>query len=298
LAERIAEERRRLAAAENQVRECRQKLSRLEAEKSGFTGGFLSSITRRTLPDTTAMLRLQKWNTPTIYNGWEQVTKNPNYGRECFNLEPVMDHNPGMGSLVGLAVTVKIRGGERCEKSRWSSFAQHVASLPAGIPKIIVVQDEDKPLILGSMWGEVAATFFRSLGVTGCIVDGGVRDLDEMAGVGLHAISRGVCVGHAFGVDPLEWDVPVSVFGVTVKPGQLIHADKHGFLVVPEEDETELPDATDFMDDLERRHTIVPGKEGTGMKPQEILEKMEEARVGFGAEKTNKFGSYNSRFNC
>ena len=73
LAERIAEERRRLAAAENQVRECRQKLSRLEAEKSGFTGGFLSSITRRTLPDTTAMLRLQKWNTPTIYNGWEQV---------------------------------------------------------------------------------------------------------------------------------------------------------------------------------------------------------------------------------
>merc|ERR1711997_1214951 len=119
-----------------------------------------------------------------------------------------------------------------------------------------------------------------------------------MTAAGFHAMSRGVCVGHGFGGIPIEWDIPIEVFGTTVQPGQLIHADKHGFLVVPEEDEARLPDATDFMDDLERRHTIVPGKEGTGMKPQEILEKMEEARVGFGDEKTNKFGSYNSRFNC
>ena len=32
-------------------------------------------------------------------------------------------------------------------------------------------------------------------------------------------------------VAPVEWDVPISVFGVTVRPGQLIHADQHGFLV-------------------------------------------------------------------
>ena len=49
-------------------------------------------------------------------------------------------------------------------------------------------------------------------------------------------------------VAPVEWDVPISVFGVTVRPGQLIHADQHGFLVVPEEDEAKLEEATSFMD--------------------------------------------------
>ena len=46
----------------------------------------------------------------------------------------------------------------------------------------------------------------------------------------------------------MEWDVPISVFGVTVRPGQLIHADQHGFLVIPEEDEPKLEEATSFMD--------------------------------------------------
>ena len=46
----------------------------------------------------------------------------------------------------------------------------------------------------------------------------------------------------------MEWDVPISVFGVTVRPGQLIHADQHGFLVIPEEDEAKLEEATSFMD--------------------------------------------------
>ena len=49
-------------------------------------------------------------------------------------------------------------------------------------------------------------------------------------------------------VAPVEWDVPISVFGVTVRPGQLIHADQHGFLVIPEEDEEKLEEATSFMD--------------------------------------------------
>ena len=49
-------------------------------------------------------------------------------------------------------------------------------------------------------------------------------------------------------VAPVEWDVPISVFGVSVRPGQLIHADQHGFLVVPEEDEAKLEEATSFMD--------------------------------------------------
>lgn len=280
----------------------RVQLIQTKAAAATKKGQFLDAIKRDSLPDTTTILQLMKWNTPTISNGWEQITKNPMYGRECFNLEPITDHMPQMGSLVGFAVTVTIRPGDPSVPKLYGAgrqaFRDHVASLPPELPKIIVVQDEDKPLILGSMWGEVNATFFRSLGVLGCIVDGGVRDLDEMTSVGLHAMSRGVCIGHAFGGIPVKWDIPIQVFGTTVRPGQLIHADKHGFLVVPEEDEQKLLEASEFMDTLERKHTIVPGREGVGKSPAEISKAMDEANKAFADTKNKRYGTYDERFGC
>jgi len=274
----------------------------LQAEKLKALGktGFNTNIQRK-LQSTTTLLQLLKWNTPTVYNGWEQVTKNPNYGRECFNLEPVQDHSPEMGPMVGYAVTVKIQPGDvgivekhgaSGRKGMWS----FMSTLPTEIPKIIVVQDMTKPVIFGSMWGEVNATFFKSVGALGCITDGGVRDLDEMKNVGFHAMSRGVTISHSFGVPPLEWDIPITVFGTTVRPGQLIHADKHGFLVVPEEDEEKLLDATEFMDLMERKYVITPGREGVGQHPDQIAKKMGEVFSGLAKEKKEKYGTYRSRF--
>ena len=102
--------------------------------------GFLANINRKML-DTSSLLGLLKWNTPTIYNGWEQITTNPNYGRSCFNLEPIIDHSPEMGSMVGYAVTVKINPGKiedlekevkKGNKGMWS----FMATLPTHIPKV------------------------------------------------------------------------------------------------------------------------------------------------------------------
>jgi len=299
----ISDADQQIEMLENQLLKARAMRAELIRKKSAAVdkkGQFIDAIQRGSLPDTSMILQLLKWNTPTISNGWEQITKNPMYGRECFNLEPIIDHMPQMGPLVGFAVTVTIRPGDhsvpKLHSANRQGFRDHVASLPAGLPKIIVVQDEDKPLILGSMWGEVNATFFRSLGVAGCIVDGGGRDLDEMTSVGLHAMSRGVCIGHAFGGIPVTWDIPIQVFGVTVRPGQLIHADKHGFLVVPEEDEQELLEASEFMDNLERKHTIVPGKEGISKSPFEISKAMNEANRAFAEAKKQRYGTYEERF--
>jgi regulator of RNase E activity RraA len=54
-------------------------------------------------------------------------------------------------------------------------------------------------------------------------------------------------VGHGYG-SLLRWNCPVEVFGRTVHPGQLIHADQHGFLAIPREDEPRLLEASLFMD--------------------------------------------------
>merc|ERR1712215_124181 len=263
-------------------------------------GGFLSNTQRSLLP-TSDLLGLQRWNTPSVYNGWEQITSDPNYGRRGFNLEPIMDHSPELGPMVGYAVTVKIKPGdvETVEeqaalgnKGMWS----FMATLPTDLPKIVVVQDLSKPVIYGSMWGEVNATFFKSVGAVGCITDGGVRDLDEMKNIGFHAMSRGVTISHSYGVVPVEVDVPITAFGVSVQPGQLIHADKHGFLVIPEADEKRLLEATEFMDLMERKYVITPGREGVGSHPSQIAKRMGEVFTEMSKEKKEKFGTFRQRF--
>ena len=114
-----------------------------------------------------------------------------------------------------------------------------MGTLPADLPKIIVVEDLTKPVIYGSMWGEVRkievfskalkkmnknlkscknspqvnATYYKSAGAVGCITDGGVRDLQEMKNVGFHAMSRGVTISHAFGVSLGKWGVAISFWG-------------------------------------------------------------------------------------
>merc|ERR1712123_470395 len=302
LEDALREEDKVIDDLEAKLAERRENKLRLLAEKQQACNkpGFVENVNRK-LQSTTQLLQLLKWNTPTVYNGWEQITGNPNYGRSCFNLEPIQDHSPEMGPMVGYAVTVKIQPGnievvEEQEALGRKGMWSFMATLPTDLPKIVVVQDISKPVIYGSMWGEVNATFFKSVGALGCITDGGVRDLDEMKNVGFHAMSRGVTISHSYGVPPLEWDVPVTAFGVTIRPGQLIHADKHGFIVVPEEDEENLLEATEFMDLMERKYVIVPGREGVGKHPRVIAKEMEEVCEKMGKEKKEKYGSFRDKF--
>jgi len=110
--------------------------------------------------------------------------------------------------------------------SAWAEYRRYVAAAPG--PKIVVIQDLDKPRTVGAFWGEVNSNVHRALGCVGTITDGGIRDVDEMTNAGFKAIARRLCVGNAFSA-PVKWGVAVEVFGCRVEPGQLIHADKHGF---------------------------------------------------------------------
>lgn len=233
------------------------------------------------------MLRLKRWNTPTIYNGWEQVTSR-DHAHECFNLEEVRDFMPQMGSMVGRAVTLVIEPGNPAPKrdnpETWKACQQYIASIDG--PKIVVVQDMDKPNVLGSMWGEVTANLMRALGCVGTITDGAVRDIDEMTSAGIKAIARRLCVGHAH-AHPFRFDCPVEVFGCSVQPGQLIHADKHGFVAVPPEDEAGLLEASLFMDQLECETVIATAR--SGKHGDELIEAFNATLKEFGRRIHAKF---------
>jgi 4-hydroxy-4-methyl-2-oxoglutarate aldolase len=193
------------------------------------------------------LLKLKRWNTPSVYNGWEHITKRSRL--EGFNIEETRDFMPEFGPMIGYAVTVKIKPSEPSPNpDAWEEYRNFIASLKG--PKIIVMQDLDKPNVVGSFWGEVTANTHRTLGCVGTIVDGAIRDLDEMRNAGFKALARRLCVGHAFAT-PVSWGEPVEVFGTVVNHGDLIHADKHGFLVIPEEDQEMILNATRFMDNNE-----------------------------------------------
>ena len=235
------------------------------------------------------ILELKRWNTPTIYNGWEQITScDPASGG--FNLEECHDFMPQMGPMAGYAVTLRIEPSVKAHKegeSAWADYRACMAALPG--PKIVVVEDLDKPRVIGSFWGEVNSNTHRALGCVGTITDGAIRDVDEMSDAGFKALARRLCVGHAH-VVPVEWDIPVRVFGTEVEPGQLIHADQHGFLAIPEKEQEHLLEAARFMDSNECQTVIAAAREVQGMGTGEILKQVNEAGEEFSRRARKKYG--------
>lgn len=227
------------------------------------------------------LLRLKRWNTPTIYNGWEQITRHDD-AADAFNLEETRDFMPQLGPMVGYAVTLVIEPSNAAHKlpgaQQWSEYRRYIASIPG--PKIVVVQDQDKPRTIGSFWGEVNSNNHRALGCVGTITDGAIRDLDEMCNAGFKALARRLCVGHAHAT-PVRWCCPVEVFGRKIQPGQLIHADKHGFLAIPLGEEKDLLAAASFMDANECNTMISAARGATGLPANDVLQRMDDAAKEF-----------------
>jgi regulator of RNase E activity RraA len=236
------------------------------------------------------MLELKRWNTPTIYNGWEQITRHDS-AADAFNLEETRDFMPQMGPMVGTAITVQFEPSNAAHPvnlpSGWSDYRRYVASVPG--PKIVVVQDLDKPRVIGAFWGEVNANAHRALGCVGTIIDGAIRDVDEMCNAGFKALARRFCVGHAHSW-PVRWNCEVEVFGRKVRPGQLIHADKHGFMVIPDEDQPRLLEAARFMDSNECRTVIQAARDSAGKPSEQVLAALDAAGAAFGVAARAQFG--------
>ena len=250
---------------------------------------FRVTLPRMSVLSHSDFLQLKRWNTPTIYNGWEQITKRDS-AVEAFNIEETRDFMPQMGPMVGYAVTVVIEPSNKAHRAAnpnaGNEYRRYMASVPG--PKIVIVQDLDKPRVIGSFWGEVNSNIHRALGCVGTITDGAIRDVDEMTNAGFKALARRLCVGHAH-VHPVRWNCEVEVFGRVIRPGDLIHADKHGFLVIPPEEQPALLDASRFMDANECE-TVIPAARGAaGRTTEQIITDLEASISQFSANVKSKF---------
>ncbi len=233
------------------------------------------------------LLQLKRWNTPTIYNGWEQITKH-DAAADAFNLEVANDFMPQMGPMIGYATTLVVEMSNKAHKNTkaWEDYRTYLAHMTG--PNIAVVQDLDKPNFVGSFWGEVNSNTHRALGCIGTITDGCIRDVDEMTNAGFKALATRLCVGHAHSC-PVRWNCEVEVFGRKIQPSQLIHADKHGFLAIPKGEEKHLLKAALFMDRNECETVIPAARNCAGLTDDELLNQLNEAGRQFGENTREKF---------
>ncbi len=182
---------------------------------------------------------LRRYDTPTMSNAIETFDIRPrDAGFASIEIRCMF---PELPPMVGYAATATIRArgkGPDDQSPLWG----HVLSVPG--PRVVVVQDLDDPPAHGSLWGEVNANVFTALGCLGVVTDGCVRDLGEARAMGFHFFARGAGVSHAY-VRVEEAGVPVRIGGLDIRPGDLLHADQHGVLLVPIEIAGELPAAAD-----------------------------------------------------
>ena len=174
---------------------------------------------------------LRHYNTPTVANAIELFDVRPRH--VGFLPHRIRCLTPELGVIVGYAVTSKTRAlpaAEAAHKAIDADYLRYVAAQPG--PKIAVGQDLDDPPGLGAQFGEINTSIHRRLGCVGHITDGCPRDLAEVKALGFALFGQNPCVSHGY-VRLVEFGQPVSIAGVTIRPGELLHADLHGVCIVP-----------------------------------------------------------------
>jgi regulator of RNase E activity RraA len=192
---------------------------------------------------------LRRITSPTIANAIETFNVRPR--NEGFMDSSVRAIFPELATMAGYAVTAKVAAREKPQGGprpweMWDAMAQ----VPK--PRIVVIEDLDYPDPVGSYWGEVNGSIYQGLGALGTVTNGGVRDLEEVRATGFQFFASCVLVSHAY-VHLVEVATPVSVGGLTVRPGDLLHADQHGVTSIPIEIARELPAAAERIEQMERR---------------------------------------------
>jgi 4-hydroxy-4-methyl-2-oxoglutarate aldolase len=190
---------------------------------------------------------LEKIDTPTITNVVASYPKSDNcmklydawYG-QWYTDTTIKCVYPEMGPKVGYVATVVF-----CEESskytgvdRWA-LPDHFNDTKK---PVVLVAEQQFPLELANrvgLFGEMMTTQYKALGVVGVVTNGPMRDIDAIKPLGVQYYCTGVTPAHG---DMMIKSVgqPVSVGGMVVMPGEMVHMDLHGVVKFPAEEMGEI----------------------------------------------------------
>lgn len=197
---------------------------------------------------------LRRWDTPTICNAMELVA--PARRGRGFTLQPFTTADTSLPPICGLARTGRIRAaapsGRTKEQDRAARIGWYEYVAEADLPTIVMIEDLDESPGFGAFWGEVNSNVHKGLGCQGCVTSGSFRDLDMLA-PGFQIIGGMVNPSHAH-VHMVDFRGEVTIHGMTCAHDDVVHADRHGAVVIPAEAVRQLPAAIDLCT---RREAVI-----------------------------------------
>lgn len=154
---------------------------------------------------------------------------------EGFTDKSIRSLFPKLPPIAGYAATMRIRGSappfaDGSPYPNRTDWWDYILSLPA--PRILVVEDDATKAGIGSLLSAVHVNILRVLGCVGAVTNGSVRDIPAIENLGFQVFAGGICVSHAY-VHIIEFGTPVTVGGLKVHSGDLLHGDLHGVQSVP-----------------------------------------------------------------
>jgi regulator of RNase E activity RraA len=173
---------------------------------------------------------LRRIDSPTISNAIERFKVRPRLdGFAGWHLRCAF---PELGTTIGYAVTctadstTETRRDERGLLRLWAAVEQSPK------PAVIVIKDIGPERTRSCHMGEVMATTAKALGAIACVSDGGLRDVNEVRALGFQYFCPGFVVSHG---NPVicEVGVAITLDGLAVQPGDLLHGDVNGILTIP-----------------------------------------------------------------
>jgi regulator of RNase E activity RraA len=187
-----------------------------------------------TEPDAEALAALAAFDTPTVCNALEVLL--PATRAQGYTVRPAHCGFPALPPMIGFARTARIRArreptdpADRLRALRYDYYRYIDAGRK---PSVVVIEDLDGPDAgYGAFWGEVQSAIHRGLGALGLVTNGSVRDIDQWA-PGFQFLAGSIGPSHAY-AHVVEFGGEIEVLGMRVRSGDIVHADRHGAVVVP-----------------------------------------------------------------
>src|SRR5436189_2069949 len=186
------------------------------------------------MPSESELEFLRSMDTPTVCNLVEIVA--PERRGHGYTVKHLHCPFPELPPMVGFARTVTFKAkdavplGHGGYMQKRLDYLDYVAGAPR--PTIMVMEDLDGQHVgYGAFWGEVQSNVHKALGCLGVVTNRSVRDIPAIA-PGFQMLAGSIVPSHAY-VHVVDFDIDVTVHGMAVKSGDLVHADRHGAVVVP-----------------------------------------------------------------
>ncbi|AGI48531.1 3-hexulose-6-phosphate synthase [Thermoplasmatales archaeon BRNA1] len=143
-----------------------------------------------------------------------------------FGLHPYLKHG---AKLIGRALTVQTCNGD---------WAKPVEAIDRAKPGDVIVVDVGGAPV--AVWGELASNSAMNMGVRGIVIDGAVRDIDDIIDLDFPVFARSAvpCAGEAKGWGGIG--IEITVGGQRVRTGDWIVGDESGLMVIPKEEAVEV----------------------------------------------------------